>query len=446
MATRKESILYWFDHQDEQTRERTRYGIETYRKGNMKLSFVDPSGKPISGVKVILEQTNHEFRHGANIFMLDEFESEEKNRIYRQKFPTVFNLATVPFYWSDLEPEEGKPRFAKDSPRIYRRPAPDLCVEYCKENGIEPKCHCLNYESFTPSWVRSATVDEVKAKLQKRFAELSARYGKDIPSWEVTNETFNNARQMEKISSPFFKEDDFVEWSFRQADRYFPGNRLIINDWMTWECGWAYNRSPYYTQIERLLANGITHLDSIGMQFHSFNTREKEIETASYRYDPAFLYEVMDLYARFGKKLQITEMTLPSYSWDAEDEDVQAELLKNVYSVFFSHPAMEAVIYWNLVDGYAAFAPQGDMKSGENYFHGGLLRFDLSEKPAFRMLRDLFHKEWHTSLGLESRDAELCFRGFYGDYDMTVIHDGKEYKRKLRLASRGFGEAKIVLE
>ena len=83
-----------------------------------------------------IRQTGHEFKFGANLFMLDEFESEEKNRIYREKFPEAFNLATVPFYWNDLEPEEGKPRYAADSPKIYRRPAPDLCVAYCKEKGI----------------------------------------------------------------------------------------------------------------------------------------------------------------------------------------------------------------------------------------------------------------------------------------------------------------------
>lgn len=63
--------------------------------------------------------------------MLDEFETEEKNRAYREVFKDTFNLATVPFYWSDLEPERGKPRYTADSPKIYRRPATDLCVDYC---------------------------------------------------------------------------------------------------------------------------------------------------------------------------------------------------------------------------------------------------------------------------------------------------------------------------
>ena len=52
--------------------------------------------------------------------MAEQFNEAEKNTIYEQKFAELFNLAVVPFYWSDLEPEDGKPRFAKDSPPIKR--------------------------------------------------------------------------------------------------------------------------------------------------------------------------------------------------------------------------------------------------------------------------------------------------------------------------------------
>lgn len=85
--------------------------------------------------------------------MLDEFDSEEYNRRYRGEFKKYFNLATVPFYWDGLEPEEGKPRYDKNSPKVWRRPSPELCTEYCEENGIMPKLHCLVYDKFIPEWL-----------------------------------------------------------------------------------------------------------------------------------------------------------------------------------------------------------------------------------------------------------------------------------------------------
>ena len=186
------------------------------------------------------QQVSHEFKFGANIFMLDEFENDEKNSIYREKFAETFNLATLPFYWKSLEPRKGEYRFEKECPRIYRRPSIDLCLEYCKEKGIEPKAHCLNYDYMRPTWLYDATVDEHKIALQKHFSILAERYADVIPSWEVTNETFNVtfAREafLDKNYSQFYRQKDFNEWSFRMADRYFPSNRLIINDHLDFGC------------------------------------------------------------------------------------------------------------------------------------------------------------------------------------------------------------------
>lgn len=443
--SRKEIALKYFREYRDYTEERVKSGIELYRKGYAEIEVTDGKGNPVKGVKITARQKNHEFKYGANIFMLDEFDDEEKNQIYREKFRSILNLATVPFYWSDLEPEQGKPRYAKDSPRIYRRPAPDLCVEYCVENGIEPKCHCLNYDNFIPDWLRDADVEYHKKMLEKRFCEIAGRYADCIPSFEVTNETFNYYMSYQ---TKFYQEDDFVEWSFRTAEKYFPNNRLIINDYALFDnCWFRENRSPYFMQIERLLRNGITHLNSIGMQFHSFFDLEQEGTRAEVRYNPMHLYRVLDKYAELGKRIQITEMTIPAYSAKAEDEEIQAELIANLYPLFFSHPAMEAVIYWNLPDGYAAFAPQGDMTAGENKYYGGLLRYDLSEKPAYQVIKNLFTKEWHTETETMTDEAGRAkFRGFYGDYELNIVSDGKVLTKTLTLSSRKNNANKIVLD
>ena len=435
--SRREDVLKYFNEQKDITELRVKSGIELNRKGDAHIEFVGENLPENITVKV--EQKNHEFKFGANIFMLDEFENDEKNKIYREKFSEVFNLATVPFYWSDLEPEEGKPRYEKNSPRIYRRPTPDLCIEYCKEKGIEPKCHCLNYDEWLPKWLKNATVYEHKAKLEQHFREISERYADDIPSFEVTNETLQEGH------SKFFYEDDFLEWSYRTADKYFPKNRLIVNDYKIWWPGTYNNRNAYFMQIERLLKSGITHLDSVGLQFHSFFPLAEEAEMAKEKYNPESLFKIMDLYARFGKAEQITEMTIPAYGDDAENEEIQTELLRRLYSIFFSHPAMEAIIYWNIVDGYAAFAPQGDMTEGENVYYGGLMRFDMTEKPSFKMLKKLINEEWHTSLILITSNNKVDFHGFYGDYKLTVYAGEKTISTEYRLSKNANNNIKIYL-
>ena len=154
----------------------------------------------------------------------------------------------------------------------------------------------------------------------------------------------------------------------------------------------------------------------------------------------------MDLYALLGKPLQITEITIPSYSWESEDEQIQADLLEKLYSVWFSHPAVEQIIYWNLVDGYAHVwendpvkirQTQGNMTLGENYYHGGLLRFDLSPKPAYERLKWLTQEAWHTECELVTDECgEARFRGFFGDYDAEIIADELQIKQKYALSKR----------
>lgn len=118
--------------------------------------------------------------------------------------------------------------------------------------------------------------------------------------------------------------------------------------------------------------------------------------------------------------LPITEMkrTMP----------LQAELLENMYRIWFSHENIDAIIYWNLVDGYtfnANGAGAGDLTSGENFFGGGLLYHDLSPKPAFETLNRLVNKEWRSLFNAETgADGRVSLRGFKGDYQIKAEKNG----------------------
>ena len=429
MSDRREQVLKPFVQYADYMNDRVSSGIEMNRKAYANLRFVDKEGNPVPGAHAEIHQRTHDFKYGANLFMLGEMETEEKNQAYEEYFADCFNLATLPFYWSDLEPEQGKPRYAKDSPRVYRRPAPDLCLEYCEKHGIEPKAHCLVYDNFAPEWAKK-DVRSMKRLYLKRFKELSERYADRIPSWEVINETiwaFSDTR------SEFMFADDYLEWSFDNVAKYFPENHLILNEYGMFGGQPATTRAPYYMLIDRLIREG-KRVDSIGFQFHRFVSEENEAATSQKDFNPMQTFRLLDLYAKFGRPMQITEVTFPAYRWTEEDEDIQAEMLKNMYSMWFSQTRMEAIIYWNLVDGYAAFAPLGDMTSGENRYAGGLLRHDMTPKKAYYTLRDLFKKTWHTEASVTANDeGRTGFKGFYGEYDLEVTANGQTTPHTLHL-------------
>ena len=437
----RRKVLELFEEQKEFLNEKITYGIETYRKGDATLTVTDENGNPISNAQVKIKQKTHEFKFGANLFMIDELESDEKNEAYKKYFAEVFNMATLPFYWDPLEPERGKPRYAKDSPKIYRRPAPDLCIEFCEKHGIEPREHALAYEAFFPKWLYDADVDEIKRELERRYAEIAERYADKIPTMEVTNE-------MEWMNGKtrFYDKPDFVEWCFRLAEKYFPKNELVINEHtgLCWEDR-CRSTDKYYAYIEAVLLKGV-RIDAIGMQYHLFNRAEDEYRRTRTTLNPKSLYRHMDLYARFGKPLQITEVTVPAYSWNAEDEELQAEIIEKLFSIWFSHPGTEQIVYWNLVDGYAHFwdpdpekikASQGNMALGENYYHGGLLRFDLSPKPAYNKIKELVKERWHTEGStLTNENGSAAFRGFYGDYEIEITANGKTITKEISLSKK----------
>ena len=168
MSERKQ-ILELFEEYKSFTRDRVKNGIELYRKGYAFLTVKDENGKPVTNARITVKQKSHEFRFGANLFMLDELETPEKNATYKNIFAETFNMATLPFYWDTLEPERNKPRYDKDSPKIYRRPAIDLCMEFCEQHGIEPREHALAYENFFPEWLYDKSVFEIKKQGFKAF-------------------------------------------------------------------------------------------------------------------------------------------------------------------------------------------------------------------------------------------------------------------------------------
>lgn len=446
----RRKVLELFEKHKEYIDAKIQRGIEENRKGYAQLTITDQSGKPVQNATVKIKQKSHEFRFGINLFMLDEMESKEKNEAYKKAIADTFNMATLPFYWDATEPEKGKTRYTKDASPLYRRPPIDRCIEYCEKNGIEPREHALAYDHFFPTWLYDASVAEIKTALEKRYREISERYADKIPTIEVTNEM-----EWKKRTTAFYDEPDFVEFCFKLAEKYFPANELVINE-HTAAC-WADRCRPsdkYYSYIKAAMLAG-ARIDAIGMQYHQFKKKEVEYEETRVTYDPLQLYAHMDLYATLGRPLQITEVTIPAYSNDAEDEAIQAEIIKTLYSIWFSHPNVEQIIYWNAVDGYAHVpnpnpekirATQGNMEVGENYYYGGLFRFDMTAKPAYHLLHDLIHKEWHTEeTKCTDANGETQFSGFFGKYDVEIEADGKVYHKQIDLQKKSKHTFNIIL-
>ena len=424
-------LIKYFDRLSPFTDRMTERGIETHRKGLFAVKVLDAEGRPRPGAEIKVRLVRHEFKFGCALFLLDQFPDAERNRLYRERFPEVFNYGVMPLYWDTLEPEKGRPRFSSDSENIYRRPALDIVRDYCAENRIRVKGHCLMYNSFNPKWI-PRDWRSLKMAIEKRCREISERYGDDIVDLDVINEMYTVYRNAHGEYGcrdlPVCDEPGHEKWCFDTAKRYFPYSRLFWNEGCYETFGasqYTGDKSRYYLMLKRWLGEGAP-IEGIGMQFHAFS-REEDQQRAIY--NPYRAMDVFRLYSEFRLPIHLSEVSIPSWSNGEEDEEIQAELVERLYRLWFSQEFVDAVVWWNMADGMAY--------GGENVFRAGLLRNDMTPKKAWTVLDRLINREWHTEESLISgEDGRAYFTGFYGDYEITA--GGRSEERRFYRENTGY--------
>lgn len=440
MSNQFENVIKQFDKYSYYTEGKIERGIEEHRKGQFALVFKDGAGNLLRNVRVRVKQVSHEFNFGCNLFCLDHFEEGAKNALWEEKFKKIFNYGVVPLYWDALEPREGSPRFSEESEKVFRRPPVDRAVRFCRESGIRMKGHCMVYNSFNPAWMAEDNRG-IKIQVDNRLRALSERYRNDFCDVDVINEMHriykNCYKGMGCRNLQITDEPEHEKWAFDLCKRYFPNSRLFWNEGMyevLGELNYSGFRSYYYLAIKEALSRGVP-VEGIGIQYHA--NAEKEYEWAGNPWHqlrhvthPLRLIDALECYGTLGLPVHISEISLPSYGYDENDEALQAETARRLMRLWFSAESVSAIVWWNLADKTAI----GD----ENLYHSGLLREDLSEKPAYKALDELINREWNTSLCAEVSER-LNFRGFYGEYEIEAEHGGKKVSRKVLLCRDNTG-------
>ena len=376
------------------------------------------------GTEVKVEQTSHLFLFGSNIFLFGDLKTPEKNKRYEDTFGTLFNAATVAFYWKTLEPEQGKPRYEANSPYEYRRPATDPVIAFCESKGINMNGHALFYGMRR--WGHPSWMPEDRKQMEKIFKthvhELAGRYKGRIQRWDVVNESIDQANRG-------IMPDDYTYKSYRWAMKYFPKSvSFNINDC---DIHWGPNRR--YVEIARDLIDRGIRIDNIGVQMHIFNPIEAgNIANGADVLTPAKNQAVLDCLAEAGRPIHISEVTVTAPDETSEGWEIQAAITRNLYRLWFSYPKVMGITWWNMVDGGAA--------PGEPSF-SGLYDKDMIPKPAYYALDVLINQEWKTNLTLKSgENGAVCFRGFKGKYRLSwKDQSGKERQEEFYLKNDGDG-------
>lgn len=319
-------------------------------------------------------------------------------------------------------------------------------MEYCEENGIMPKLHCLVYDKFIPEWLPRDDMKAMEKLYEERFRQISERFTGRLLEFEVINELL--CEQWWGYKSVISSKRDIIEWSFALARKYFPNETLVINEGNPLvNLSAAKYRSAYFMMIENALKSG-AEIDKIGLQHHIFTgatdktgeTYENSVKRGEKLVDPLINLKGLDIIAELGLPLEMTEVTVPTFGDTADDEELQADLLELLYSVWFSHPAMQDIIYWNIPDGYAY--DDGTGSWNENQCRGGLWHHDLTPKKAGIRLEKLINEVWHTETELTTDENGYAeFRGFYGNYSIA----GKDFTADFGIHKGEHAVTEIIL-
>ena len=379
--------------------------IEKNRKADAVVCLKDAA----VGAEVKVEQVSHEFIFGSNIFLYGQLDSPEKNRAYEATFGELFNSATLPFYWKTLEPVKGQPRYAADSPYEYRRPATDPIVDFCEQKGLHMKGHAMIYGIRSwghPTWM-SDDREVMEREFEAHIKELAKRYKGRIHNWDVVNECLNQANRG-------VMPDDYTYKSWSWAMKYFPKSVTFNSN----ECDmrWDTQRIRRYVEIVRDLVDRGARVDYMGIQMHILRPKLASAIAAgeSDVLNPDKIWERLNILTEAERPIFISEVTVSATDDSKEGREIQKMLARNLYRIWFSHPQVAGITWWNMVDGGAV--------AGEPSY-SGLFDMDMKRKPSYEVLDNLINHEWKTRLSTKV-DAErnISFRGFRGDYKITYTN------------------------
>ena len=389
-----------------------------HRRGTATVEVRDPGGRPLADTEVVLEQVDHAVGLGCAAFELlppdpaaqagsGAWRSGEERERMAAQWLELFNTATLPFYWGQFEPTEGRP----DTGRLQEG------ARWFRDRGVRVKGHPLAWHTLAPRWLLGRDPDEVERLLRERITREVGDFAGLVDTWDAINEV---------VIMPVFTAEEnaitplarhlgrigMVRLAVETARAANPSATLLLNDF---DMSTAYD-----TLVEGVLEAGV-QVDALGLQSHMHQGWWGTERTL----------EVLERFSRYGLPLHLTETTLvsgdlmPEHVVDLNDHVVepggwpstpegearQAEELEQHYRTVLSHPSVESITWWGLWDrGAWLHAP------------AGLVRPDGSPKPAYDTLRRLVKGEWWLSPTTARTDehGRVPLSGWHGRYAVRL--------------------------
>ena len=416
--------------------------IEKYRKGDFSFRVADQKGNPIKGAKVEATLSHHLFDFGTNLGGVMPLKDDNPlKKTAQETILDIFNMVVVVNYWYHPMNDPHTEMIRKN-------------IDWARENGLRMRFHAILFpqtKEMETFFDKNHTTEQYWENIEERIQYIADATGGDLAEYDVINEMVtnsmgNNNDFMEIFPNfPDFTDPQVVRRIFDLTRKYFPDTKLVgLESPMVLSINNEVNMSiiEYW---KRCLAAG-ADIDLVGVQGHFFNYtldyREGHPKFGPGAFTMQEINLALDTLRSIGRPIVITEFTGPSRNkthrpetrerlWTISDAENAAWQI-NFYRLAFSKPYIEGLTRWNHIDGYFGRGMDAGILTGTGEKH-----------QIYDDLRKLIREEWHTREALTTtKDGKASFRGFYGDYIISV--DG--YKpAKVRL-DKNSGEMVVTLE
>jgi GH35 family endo-1,4-beta-xylanase len=394
----------WAWSEDERLLVEARSRIQVVRRGNVTLDF----GAGNTSKTVTIEQVTHAFKFGCEGFFYNRTYTggafnTTLNETYTSHFSRLFNYATLPFYIKNYN--EFFSGLASLQNTLHEMTA------MLEAANITVKGHPIIWQitNQMPDQVEFSTNATYRKEWTEQHIANVLLNHTDIKIWDLVNE-------MTHVRNLLLGSTGVETWenAVAKARSVRSDCTFIANDFDTIQPGDAATSSDdagvFYDFIERVVADGYAP-DALGFQGHEWMTAWVPMKD---------IVDTFDSFGHFKIPIHITEYDPGSKEYYGGSRSIrrgpmteasQAELVTKAYTMFFSHPAVDAITWWSFIEDPAWRPELGDY----------MMSRDGRVLPVYDALYDLIHVQWNSTRTLTLDSLGRCdFTGFYGNYTATV--------------------------
>jgi GH35 family endo-1,4-beta-xylanase len=413
--------------EDAPWRERAKERIEKHRKAPLQVQVEDESGQPVPNADVHVHMQQHRFKFGTAITAImtgwkrEQFPYKVQPRIsggftkwtwpqarqYRRILADNFNSVVF----------EGAFR-----PWVYgnndrRRKAMFASLPWLDSHDMTVRGHFLSLGLIRhrreKKW--GDRPDAYKQKIFDYIDRVVPELGDRIDEWDVIGHPVNGDPDL-----PDLVDDPDIHTKIMRRTRKLAPESTDLFVVEGGVLAGGANADDYYAFLKKLKRDGQAP-DGIGFMTH--------FESGGLKPLPE-LYQSMERFAPFAEKLQFTELDVNAPG----DPQLQADYMRDLMIIGFSHPKMSGIVHWGFWTG-RHWKPTAAMWKN-----------NFSPKPAAKMYRELVFDRWWTDVKGQTNDRGMYqTRGFLGDYQVRIRHNGDVTIKRLTLKEDG-AKATVTVE